>query len=262
MDLQLKDRVAIVTGAGRGIGKAISLFFAQEGVHVVINDIDLSLAEKVAKEAEGYGSQGIPFKADITRFDDVKQMADAVLQRFGRIDILVNNAGVGDQRKLFTEMEISDWDRVIRLCLYGTLHCNRAVVDAMIKQQSGKIVSIVSDAGRIGEPRMTIYSAAKAAIIGHSKALAKEVGQYKINVNVVSPASTETETTLARRTALALQDPKLAEKRLKAQLKLYPLGRFGQPQDIAHAVAFLVSEKASFITGEVISVNGGYAMVS
>lgn len=109
---------------------------------------------------------------------------------------------------------------------------------------------------------MTIYSAAKAAIIGHSKALAKELGQYKINVNVVAPGSTETETTLERRAKLASKDSEWAEKRLKAQLKLYPLGRFGQPEDIAHAVAFLASDKASFITGEVISVNGGYATVS
>lgn len=262
MDLQLKDKVAIVTGAGRGIGKAICLCLAQEGAHVIVDDIDLALAEAVVREVGKYGVNGVPFKADVTHFDEVEKMADSVLEQFGKIDILVNNAGAGDQGKLFTEMELSDWDRVIRLCLYGTLHCNRVVIDAMIRQRSGKIISIVSDAGRIGEPRMTIYSAAKAAIIGHSKALAKELGQYKINVNVVAPGSTETENTLERRAKLASKDPDWAEKRLKAQLKLYPLGRFGQPEDIAHAVAFLASDKASFITGEVISVNGGYATVS
>lgn len=262
MDLQLKGKVAIVTGAGRGIGKAICLYLAREGAHVVVNDIDAGRAETAAKEVERLGVKAIPFQADITRFEEVKRMADSVLGRFGRIDILVNNAGVGDQGKLFTEMELSDWERVIRLCLYGTLHCNRAVVGAMIKQQGGKIVSIVSDAGRIGEPRMTIYSAAKAGIIGHSKALAKELGQYQINVNVVSPGSTETENTLERRAKWAEKDPEWAQKRLKNQLKLYPLGRFGQPEDIAHAVAFLASERASYITGEVISVNGGYATVS
>ena len=174
MDLHLKDKVAIVTGAGRGIGKAICMNIAQEGGHVIVDDISFALAESVAKEIEKYGVKALPYNTDVTHFEEVKMMVDSVLERFGKIDILVNNAGAGDRGKLFTEIELSDWDRVIRLCLYGTLNCNRAVVDAMIQQKSGKIISIVSDAGRIGEPRMTIYSAAKGGIIAHSKALAKE----------------------------------------------------------------------------------------
>ena len=263
MDLHLKEKVALVTGGGQGIGREICLSFAKEGAFVGINDIDLSRANLVEKEVLSLGSQAIALRGDITRGEEVDEMVRKLIGKFGRIDILVNNAGVGDQGKLFLEMERKDWDRVIGICLYGMLNCNRAVLTHMIERRAGKIVSITSDAGRVGEARMSVYSAAKAAIIGHSKALAKEVGIYGININVVSPGSTETETTLARRRTLAGRlGEERASERLKKQLSLYPLGRFAQPIDVANAVLFLSSDVSSYITGQVLSVSGGYTMVS
>jgi len=263
MDLYLKEKVALVTGGGQGMGREICLSFAKEGAFVGINDIDLKRANLVEKEILSLGSEAIALRGDVTRWEEVDEMVRKLIGKFGRIDILVNNAGVGDQGKLFMEMERKDWDRVIGICLYGMLNCNRAVLTHMIERRAGKIVSITSDAGRVGEARMSVYSAAKAAIIGHSKALAKEVGIYGININVVSPGSTETETTLARRRTLAGRlGEERASERLKKQLSLYPLGRFAQPIDVANAVLFLSSDVSSYITGQVLSVSGGYTMVS
>jgi NAD(P)-dependent dehydrogenase (short-subunit alcohol dehydrogenase family) len=263
MDLYLKEKVALVTGGGQGIGREICLSFAKEGAFVGINDIDLKRANLVEKEILSLGSKAIALRGDVTRWEEVDEMVKKLIGKFGRIDILVNNAGVGDQGKLFMEMERKDWDRVIGICLYGALNCNRAVLPNMIERKMGKIVSITSDAGRVGEARMSVYSAAKAAIIGHSKALAKEVGIYGININVVSPGSTETETTLGKRRGLSEKlGEKRAAERLKKQLSLYPLRRFGQPIDIGNAVLFLSSDVSSYITGEVLSVSGGYTMVS
>lgn len=262
MDLNLKGKVALVTGGGQGIGREICRSFAREGALVGINDIDLERADLVEKEVSSLGSQAIALRGDITRWEEVDGMVRKFLEKFGRIDILVNNAGVGDQGKLFMEMERKDWDRVIGICFYGVLHCNRAVLTNMIERKAGKIVSIVSDAGRTGEARMSIYSGAKAAIVGHSKALAKEVGVYGINVNVISPGSTETETTLQRRRSMIDKlGEERARERLRKQVNLYPLGRFGQPIDIANAVLFLSSDVSSYVTGQILSVNGGYTMV-
>jgi 2-hydroxycyclohexanecarboxyl-CoA dehydrogenase len=263
MDLYLEGKVALVTGGGQGIGKEICLSFAKEGAFVGVNDIDLERANSVENEVVSLGSRATVLKGDITQWEEVAEMVKKLIEEFGKVDILVNNAGVGDQGKLFMEMERKDWDRVIGICLYGMLNCNRAVLSHMIERKMGKIVSITSDAGRVGEARMSVYSAAKAAIVGHSKALAKEVGIYGVNINVVSPGSIETETTLERRKNLVEKlGEERAMKRLQKQLSLYPLGRFGQPADIARATLFLSSEVSSYITGQVLSVNGGYTMVS
>jgi NAD(P)-dependent dehydrogenase (short-subunit alcohol dehydrogenase family) len=196
---------------------------------------------------------------DISRYEDVVLMVREVVERLGRIHVLVNNAGVGDQGKLFMEQTREDWMRVLGIGLLGTLNCNRAVLGQMIEGHAGKIISIASDAGRIGEPRMAVYSASKAGIIGHSKALAKELGPHGITVNVVSPGATETENTLERRKERErVMGKEKADQLLHKMLKAYPLGRFAQPGEIAAMVLFLASERADYISGQVISVSGGY----
>lgn len=259
MELGLKGKSVLVTGGGRGIGRAIVLGFAREGACVGVNDLLVDRAEAVAREARDLGGEAMACPADITRYQEVALMVKEVVDCFGGLHVLVNNAGLGDQGKLFLDQTHGDWDRVLGVGLMGTLNCNRAVVEHMVEQKRGKIISIASDAGRAGEPRMSVYSASKAGIIGHSKALAKELGPLGITINVVSPGATETETTLQRRKAREQEMGKeKADALLKKILKAYPLRRYAQPEEIADMVLFLASERANFITGQVISVSGGY----
>ncbi len=259
MDMGLRGKSVLVTGAGRGIGREIALGFAREGARVAVNDMLGERAESVVREAMGLGGEAMACPCDIGRYEQVVVMIQDVVDRFGPLHVLVNNAGVGDQGKLFMEQTREDWMRVLSIGLLGTLNCNRAAIAHMIEGGGGKIISIASDAGRIGEPRMAVYSASKAGIIGHSKALAKELGTHGITVNVVSPGATETETTLERRKERERAVGKeKADQLLQRILKAYPLGRFAQPEEIADMVLFLASERADFITGQVISVSGGY----
>lgn len=245
--MRLKDKVALVTGGASGIGAAICTSFAREGAYVAIADLNLEGARKVAEEIKAAGGKALALKCDVTRWEEVGETVKKVIAEAGRVDILVNDAAVWTIKR-FVQMERRDWDRDMGVCFYGVLNCSRAVLDKMIAQNSGKIISIVSDAGRIGEPTLTIYSAAKAAVNVFSKALAKEVARHKITVNCVSPGTTETPGAAS-----------LLEKWGKERLvKAYPLGRLGQPQDVANAVLFLASSEADFITGQTLSVNGGY----
>jgi 3-oxoacyl-[acyl-carrier protein] reductase len=273
MDLKLKGRVAIVTGAGRGIGRGIVMTLAGEGANVAVNDFYIDRAEKVAMEIKESGGRAIPVQADVTQWDQVKAMVDRVIEEWGRVDILVNNAGVPagvlesdplSLMKTFMESDRKDWDRWIALDFIGVLNCCKAVLDTMAKNNYGKIVNIISDAGRVGEPRQAVYSGVKAGVVGFSKALAKEVARFKINVNCVAPSAT-TGTGLSE--VMGTDSPRTEEekKRLEAIMKVYPLarslGRLGIPSDIANAVTFLVSDVSEWITGQVLSVNGGYCMV-
>ncbi len=259
MELGLNGKSVLVTGGGRGIGRAIALGFAREGACVGVNDLVTERAEAVAREAGALGAQAMACPADITRYEEVSRMVKEVVARFGGLHVLVNNAGVGDQGRLFLDQTRKDWDRVLGVGLMGTINCNRAVLEHMVRQKKGKIISIASDAGRVGETRMAVYSASKAGIIGHSKALAKELGPHGINVNVVSPGATETDTTLERRKVREQEMGKEeADALLKKILNAYPLRRYAQPEEIADMVLFLASERANFITGQVISVSGGY----
>ena len=262
MDLGIAGRVALVTGAGRGIGRAICLTLAQEGARVAVNDIVQERAETVADEIRRNGGTAIGVAADVTDQEQVEAMVRQVEEILGPVDILVNNAGiplataevVPATGQLFVESDRAQWDRTMHIITYGTLHCTRAVLPRMIERRWGRIINIVSDAGRVGEVRLVPYSMAKAGVIGFSKALAKEVGRFCITVNCVSPATTETEAT---RDWIEAQRERI--------MPFYPLarglGRLGQPQDVANAVVFLASQRAEWITGQVLSVNGGYSLV-
>ena len=280
MDLGLVGRVALVTGAGRGIGKAIALTLAGEGARVAVNDYYQERADAVAQEIatvltlQAEGAEALGVQADVTDAGAVRAMVAATVERFGRLDILVNNAGIpaaaglggqpgggGFSGPLFKDTGPDDWRRTMEVITLGVLNCSHAVLPHMVEQGGGVILNIVSDAGRVGEPRLVAYSMAKSGVIGLTRALAKEEGRNGIRVNAVSPATTETEATAA---LFGDASPE-GQARLQAVLRQYPLGRkrggLGRPQDIADAVAFLVSDRAQWITGQVLSVNGGYAMV-
>ena len=245
--MKLEDRVAIVSGAAWGIGQAIALGLAREGADVIVADIDSEQANSVVDEIKAFGREAIAVKVDVSKGQEVELMAKTALDKFGKIDILVNNAG-GSARKrssLFCDSTEEVWDYVLGINLKGVLNCSRAVIRHMMERRSGKIVSIASCAGVVGDPGAVDYSAAKSAIIGFTKALAKEVASYEINVNCVSPGPIETR-------ALSTLPERVTEH-LK---KLTGLNRMGKPEDIAAMVLFLVSDEASFITGQNYAVCG------
>lgn len=248
--MRFRGKVIIVTGAGSGIGREIAVSFGREGGSVAVNDISLESAEKVVKEVNEAGGKGLAVKADVSKGEEVREMVKKVLDAFGKVDVLVNNAAWWPV-KYFMEQTEEEWDRQIRIIYYGTLYCTRAVLEHMVKQKSGVIINIISDAGRIGEPTLSVYSGAKAAVNMFSKALAKEVGRYGIRVNCVSPSLVETP-------GAQPFIEKIGKERL---VRAYPLGRLGLPKDVASAVLFLASDQAEFITGQTLSVNGGYLTV-
>jgi 2-hydroxycyclohexanecarboxyl-CoA dehydrogenase len=261
MDLGIRDRVALVTGAGRGIGLEICKTLAAEGVRVAVNDLFEERAQEGAGEIVKVGGIAMGVAGDVTDSDSVRAMARRVVEEFGAVDILVNNAGipavttdaVPSTGGFFASSDRAQWDRTMGLITYGVMNCSRAVIEGMAERRWGRIVNIISDAGRVGEPRLVAYSMAKAGVIGFSKALAKESGRSCVTVNCVSPATTETEATVEWIRAQGEQI-----------MRQYPLakglGRLGKPSDIANAVAFLASVRAEWITGQVLSVNGGYSM--
>jgi 2-hydroxycyclohexanecarboxyl-CoA dehydrogenase len=250
MDLGLGDKVAIVTGAGSGIGQAIAFSLAHEGARVVVADLRADAAAATATTVQSRGGRALGLPLDVTDYAQVQAMVQQVVQQFGRTDVLVNCAGAW-RVNLFVDSQPADWAFEVNVCFMGVVNCTRAVLDAMIAQQGGKIVNISSDAGRVGEVRQAVYSGAKAAVIGFSKALAKEVGRYNIHVNCVCPGFTKTPATTERLT------PDLEER----IVRFYPLRKLGVPEDVAKVVTFLASEGASHVTGQTISVSGGYSMV-
>lgn len=265
MDMQIKGKSAMITGAGRGLGKAIALGLSKESADVAVCDIFEDRIDAVVNEIKSMGHNAVGIKCDVTNREQVTEAVAKVITDLGKIDILVNNAG-GSRDIPFTQSTHENWGFTINLCLYGVLNCTKAVINHMVERKSGKIVNIVSDAGRVGEPSLPIYSAAKAGIIGFAKALAKEIGQYCINVNCISPGVILTERTIERRQqSLAGRGAEAIEESFRRQLKVYPigrgLGRISTPEEVAAAVIFLCSEQASYITGQTLSVSGGYSMV-
>ncbi|MBO8181917.1 MAG: glucose 1-dehydrogenase [Archaeoglobus sp.] len=249
--MRFKDRVVLVTGAGRGIGRAIALAFGKEGAKVVVNDLNLEAANEVVKEIESNGGKAMAIKADITKLEEVEKMVEEVKKNFGSVDILVNNAGYWTI-KLFKDTTPEDWQKDVGVCYFGTLNCCKAVINDMIEKKYGRIINIVSDAGRIGEPFLSVYSGAKAAVIGFAKALSKEVARYNITVNNIAAGVTKTPGVES-----FLKGVGGEEKLIKA----YPRGRLGEPEDIANGVLFFAADESEYITGQTISISGGYTTV-
>ena len=246
--MKLDDRIAIVTGAGQGIGKAIALRLANAGADVAIMDINLSAAEAAAQEIEGVGRKALPLQADVSQAAAVNAAVAQVLSTFSRVDILVNNAGIAGRTLPLTELEETDWNAVMGVNLTGVFLCCKAVIDAMIAQDYGRIVNIASIAGKEGNPTLIPYSVSKAGVICLTKALAKEVTDYNIRVNAVSPAVIETPILAG-----------MAQSTVDYMVSKIPLGRVGKPEEVAAVVNFLASDEAGFVTGQCYDVSGGRA---
>jgi 3-oxoacyl-[acyl-carrier protein] reductase len=268
MDLELNGKVVLVTGSGQGIGREIAKTLAAEGAVVAVNDYFEDRAKKVVEEIKQMGHRAEVFQADIINLEQVREMIDKIVHQFGPVDILVNNAGVPIEireertpRTLFIDSDQEAWNQQIDLNTYGVLNCVHTVLGSMIERKAGNIISMISEAGRTGEYNLAVYSGAKAGILGFSKALAREVGKHRINVNCIAIGAIAHEKTLIKP-----EDTPETNERLAKMLKVYPigrgLGRVGRPFDIAYAVAFLASPKACFITGQCLSVSGGFSMVS
>ncbi|GAA4617111.1 SDR family NAD(P)-dependent oxidoreductase [Saccharopolyspora hordei] len=241
---KLEDKIAIVTGAGQGIGEAIATKLAAEGATVAVTDVDEAAATAVAESVGGVG-----IRADVTDRESVDAMVAQVVERFGRIDVLVNNAG-WDKGEAFLDSEPETWDRVVQINLYGVFNTSKAVLPIMAEQRSGRVVNLGSDAGRVGSSGEAVYSAAKGGVIAFSKAMAREMARSQVAVNCVCPGPTDT----------ALFASMGGEKLREALKKAIPFRRLGQPADVAAAVAFLASDEAAFVTGQTVSVSGGLTM--
>lgn len=246
--MRLKDKVAIITGGGSGIGRGIALNFAKEGANIVIPDINLEGARSAAKEVETLGRGSLAMEVDISKTLQVKDMVQATLNQFGKIDILVNNA-VYVKYIPFLEFGEEEWDKIVKVSLGGYFLCSQAAAREMVKRREGKIVSIASMAAQIANVGSSAYSAAKAGVLALTRVMAIELGQYNINVNAISPGVIETP---LMRSGLIPADE------IEARLKRVPMGRVGRPEDIAMAALFLASEESSYITGHVLNVEGGF----
>ena len=246
--MRLKDKNAIVTGAGQGIGRSIALKLAQEGANVVIAEVNADTGAQTAKEVEALGRRVLFISVDVANQKQVQGMADQVLKAWKRIDILVNNAGF-DRPGHLLKVKEEDWDAVLGVHLKGTLNCIQDVVPHMIENGYGKIVNLSSVWGKRGAVSEISYSSAKAGIIGLTKSVARELGRYQINVNAILPGLILTPTIA-----------KMAEKYRNRIIEHTPLGRIGQPEEVANVVAFLASDEASFMTGAAVEVSGGSAM--
>lgn len=250
---RLQDTVALVTGGGRGIGRAICLRLAQENAKVAIADILEHDAEQVVAEITNNGGQAMVVKTDVTHLDQVRACVQQVTNTWGRIDVLINNAG-WDKLEPFVESQPETWEKVIAINLKGPISFCHAVIPQMIARKTGKIISISSDAGRVGSTGEAVYSACKAGLIGFSKTLARELARAKINVNVVCPGPTETPL------LKGITGGEAGAKVIDAMTRAVPFRRLGQPEEIAAAVAFFASPDADFVTGQVLSVSGGLTM--
>jgi 2-hydroxycyclohexanecarboxyl-CoA dehydrogenase len=252
---ELTGKVAVVTGGARGLGRGISMTLARQGAKVAISDLLTEEAEKTVQDIERDGGQATAVKTDVTDLNSVNAMLDHVHAVFGPVDILVNNAG-WDKMLPFSKTTPQFWDKVIAINYKGVLNCVYAIMGDMVERNSGKIVSIASDAGRVGSSGEAVYSGAKGAVIAFSKTIARELARNKINVNVVCPGPSETPLVQEMK-----QESDFAVKVFASMDKIIPLRRLGVPQDVANAVVFLASEEASFITGQVLSVSGGLTMM-
>jgi 3-oxoacyl-[acyl-carrier protein] reductase len=247
--MKFEGKVALVTGAARGIGKAIALKLAQEGADVVVTDVDLEGAQRVAQEIEGLGYKAKAIQADVSQREAVQRLVSKAVSVFGQIDILVNNAGI-IRRGTFLEHDPQDWEKVLSVNLGGTFNCAKEVVPLMVKQGGGKIINISSVVGKMGDiASAPSYGTSKGAINTFTKSLARELAPYGINVNAVAPHAIETD-----------MSREWSKEKRRQIVEAIPLKRLGKPEEVAEVVAFLASDGAGFITGQILDVNGGYLM--
>jgi 3-oxoacyl-[acyl-carrier protein] reductase len=245
-----ENQVAVVTGGARGIGRAISNALALQGAHLAIADINLDQAQSTARELqEQYLRKMLAVKVNVADLEDSRAMMDNIIAEFNRVDILVNNAGI-TRDTLIMRMNEEDWDLVININLKGAFNCSKSVIRQMVKQRYGRIVNISSVSGLVGQVGQTNYSASKAGLIGFTKALAREVASRGITVNAVAPGFIPTALTVD-----------LPEDLKETIIKATPMGRMGKPEEVAYAVTFFASPDASYITGQVLSIDGGMVMM-
>ena len=244
----LADRVAVITGAGAGIGKAIALTLAKEGADIAVVDLHLESVQQTAREVESLGRKSYAAQVDVSDSSAVDAFINAVVEKFDKIDILVNNAGI-TRDTLLIRMKDADWNDVLKINLTGTFNCTRAVSKVMMRQRSGRIVNMASVIGLMGNAGQANYAASKAGVIALTKSAAKELASRGILVNAIAPGFIMTRMTEV-----------LPDQVKTEMLKRIPLARFGKPEDVANAALFLVSESASYITGQVIQVDGGMVM--
>ena len=250
MTLSLENKVALVTGGSRGIGRAIALELAARGAAVVVNyNKSPESAEEVVKQIQATGGRAAAFQADVSDFKQAEALVKFAIETFGDLSILVNNAGI-TRDQLIMMMPEADWDAVINTNLKSTFNCSKAAVKHMMRKRVGRIINIASVAGQMGNPGQTNYSASKGGQIAFTKALAREIAARNITVNAIAPGFVDTE-------ILDAMTPEV----LEAALKMVPLGRKGKPEEIAYAAAFLASDQAAYITGQVLGVDGGMAMM-
>lgn len=246
--LNLKDKVVIVTGSGRGIGKAVALKFADQGCKLVISDLNEADIEETVKEIKAKGTDAIGIKSNVGVFADATDLMEKTKAQFGKIDVLVNNAGI-TRDNLLIRMEESDWDSVIGVNLKGVFNCTKAAVKIMMKQKFGNIINMASVVGITGNAGQANYSASKGGVIALTKSVAKEYANRGIRVNAIAPGFIETAMTKA-----------IPEKEREAWVATIPLRRAGQPEDIANSCLFLASDLSSYVTGQVLVVAGGMVM--
>jgi NAD(P)-dependent dehydrogenase (short-subunit alcohol dehydrogenase family) len=246
MELGLRGRVAWITGAASGLGLETGRYLAREGARLLLADVDHERLGKAAEELAGMGAQTEALPLDVRDFAACEAAAARAHERFGALDVLVASAGVADER-FFLETRPGDWDRMLDTNLRGVLNTNHAAARLMVEQRRGSIVNLASEAGKVGEKRMVVYAATKGAVIAFSKAFAVEMGRFGVRVNAVCPGVTRTPMTAAY----------TPEQRERAA-RLYPLGRLGEPADVASMITFLASDEAAWVTGQALSVNGGF----
>lgn len=245
--MRLGERIAIVTGGGSGIGRAICLLFAEEGAHLVIPDINLEGAHEVAKEVETRARKAMASKTDISEQDQVADLVNRTLEQFGKIDILINNAGMGTLQP-FLETTLESWERHIKVHLTGTFICSQLVGREMVKRKCGKIINIVSVSGIVGSVGRAAYGAAKGGMVTLTKVMAMELAEYGINVNAIAPGPILTP----------LLEKALPEEDKEEYTRSVPLRRFGKPEEVATTALFLASDESSYITGQILGVEGGF----